>query len=232
MGIGSESESGERDSPLFAQTVRLVRIAGWLMITAALSSIPGTLALEPMPALSDYMVISITVLTGIVYLLAPARWLTPLWIHVSIVGGAFAIAATVAIFGPDYGFFFALLAIYAAYAVGSRATFAAYLVLLILALFAPIAYEGEVGEDEGERPDLVALPVMLISAVAVRELRETLERRQRRYRAFADEAIALATRIRGSARGEAGDAEAIEERLDELSARTSGESPEGGSAPG
>lgn len=222
MGSARRRRITERGSPLFEQTVRLVRIAGWLMIAAAVFGVPASLALKPAPPLSDYGLAALTLAAGLLYLLAPQRWLSSAWIHVAIVGGALAVALAVALFSPDYGFFMVLPAIYAAYAVPRRDAFSLYLAVLALAIFLPLVYRGDLDEAEGgERPDLVTLPVMLISAVAVRELRETLERRQLEYRAFAREAIGLAQRIRGSARGDLGAApDPLDHRLEELSHRT------------
>jgi hypothetical protein len=187
-----------------AELVRLVRIAGWLMLTAALCSVPAALVLDPQPPVTDFVLPLATSLGGIALLLVPARWMADWWIYAIIGAGTAACAAGVAVFGGDYSFYFVIPAIYAAYALPTRRQFAAALVVLTLALFAPHLYRGgdetmghsEHAEGEGEEhPSLVTLPVMLIGAIAVRELRDTLQTRQRVYRNFAGEALELAARI-------------------------------------
>lgn len=182
-------------------TVRLVRIAGWLAITAAVLSVPASLTLTPAPAAREYLVPAATTALGAAYVTAPRAWIRPYWIDPGILLGVAAVAAGVAVFGPEYGLFFVLAGIYTAYALRTRAEVATSLVAIARPVRAP-----------GLRPRRRRPPV--------RELRETLERRQRQYRAFADEAIALATRIRGSARG---DPDALDDRLDELAARSRAE---------
>jgi hypothetical protein len=184
--------------------VRLVRIAGWLMVTAAVFSVPAALVLTPQPPVTNFLLPLTTTVTGIGLLLVPERWISDWWLYVLIVGGTIQCAAGVAVFGGDYSFYFVIPAIYAAYTLPSRRQFAAALAVMTLALFAPHVYRGgdetlghtEHSEGNGEEhPSLVTLPVMLICAVAVRELRETLQTRQRVYRDFAGEALALAERI-------------------------------------
>jgi hypothetical protein len=187
-----------------AEVVRLVRIAGWLMLAAAVFSVPAALALDPRPPVTDFILPLVTALGGIGLLLVPPGWLADRWIYVIIGVGTVACAAGVAVFGGDYSFYFVIPAIYAAYALPTRRQFAAALVVFTLALFAPYVYRGgdetnghseHSGGDGEEHPSLVTLPVMLIGAIAVRELRDTLQARQRVYRNFAGEALELAARI-------------------------------------
>jgi hypothetical protein len=187
-----------------AELVRLVRIAGWLMLTAAVFSVPAALVLDPQPPLTDFLLPLTTSACGIGLLVVPSRWMADWWIYAIIGLGTAACAAGVAVFGGDYSFYFVIPAIYAAYVLPSRRQFVAALAVFTLALFAPYVYRGgdetnghtEHAEGGGEEhPSLVTLPVMLIGAVAVRELRDTLQARQRVYRDFAGEALELATRI-------------------------------------
>jgi hypothetical protein len=200
LGAAEDKAREERRAVL----VRLVRIAGWLMVTAAVFSVPAALVLSPQPPVIDFVMPLTTTVTGIALLLVPARWMSEWWLYVIIVGGTIQCAAGVAVFGGDYSFYFVIPAIYAAYTLPSRRQFAAALAVMTLALFAPHIYRGgdetlghsEQAESSGEEhPSLVTLPVMLICAIAVRELRETLQTRQRVYRDFAGEALALAERI-------------------------------------
>jgi hypothetical protein len=186
------------------ELIRLVRIGGWLMLTGAVFSVPAALVLDPRPPVTDFILPLITTLTGLVLLVAPARWISEWWIYAGIGVGTVECAVGVAVFGGDYSFYFVIPAIYAAYALPTRRQFAAALVVFTLALFAPHIYRAgdetmghsEHADGKGEEhPSLVTLPVMLIGAIAVRELRDTLQSRQRVYRNFAGEALELAARI-------------------------------------
>jgi hypothetical protein len=116
--------------------VRLVRIAGWLMVTAAVFSVPAALVLSPQPPVTDFLMPLTTTVTGIALLLVPARWMSDWWLYVIIGGGTLQCEAGVAVFGGDYSFYFVIPAIYAAYTLPSRRQFAAALVVMTLA-FSP-----------------------------------------------------------------------------------------------
>jgi hypothetical protein len=185
-----EARQGRR-----AEVVRLVRIGGWVMLTAAVFSVPAALVLDPRPPAADFTLPVINAVVGIALLMVPARWMAEWWVHAIIATITAACIVRVALFGGDYAFYFVIPAIYAAYALPSRRQFAAALVVLALGLFATMGHS-EHSEGSGEEhPSLVTLPVMLIGAIAVRELRDTLHARQRVYRDFAGEALELAARI-------------------------------------
>jgi hypothetical protein len=177
-------------------SVRLVRIAGILLLTGSVFSIPGGVVIEPAPPLTDYWVslTGATIAAGL--LLAPSAWITGPWVHFSLLVGVVLIAVAVGVFSDDYAFFYVITAIYGAFALRRKAEVLAYVVLLTLALLAPLVYDDRIKEQLHHI--FVVLPVLLISALFVVYLRESLERNARNYAELAGEADALASRIRRS----------------------------------
>lgn len=181
-----------------ADTVRLVRIAGVLLLTGSLFSIPGGIVIEPSPPLTNYLVSLIGVLIAAVLLLAPPSWITRAWVYFSLLVGVVLIAIAVDIFSDDYAFFYVITAIYGAFALRRKSELIAYVGLLTLALLAPIVYDDQIKEQLHHI--FVVLPVLLISALFVLYLRESLERNLRNYAELAGQADALASRIRRTVR--------------------------------
>jgi hypothetical protein len=187
-GTGSRAATDPEDS------VRLVRIAGILLLTGSVFSIPGGVVIEPTPPLTDYWVslTGATIAAGL--LLAPSVWITRAWVYFSLVVGVVLIAVAVGVFSDDYAFFYVITAIYGAFALRRKAEVSAYVALLTLALLAPLVYDDRIKEQLHHI--FVVLPVLLISALFVVYLRESLERNARNYAELAGEADALASRIR------------------------------------
>jgi hypothetical protein len=175
--------------------------------------------LDPPPEPEAHLVGLTGVVVGILALLAPWERLSPNWLHVLLLAGVVEVAVAVAVFSDDFAFYYVAVAAFAAYAVRDRRAIALYIGLLTLALLAPLVYD-----DENLRTQvhhiLVTLPVFLIIGGLVLYLREVLEKRERSYRAFALEAVSLASRIRGNPPRNAGDgADELDVMLDELAAQ-------------
>jgi hypothetical protein len=189
-GVGATAAAQGGDA------VRLVRIAGVLLLTGSVFSIPGGMVIEPAPPLTDYWVslTGATVAAGL--LLAPSAWITRTWVHFSLLVGVVLIAVAVGVFSDDYAFFYVITAIYGAFALRRKAEVFAYVALLTVALLAPLVYDDRIKEQLHHI--FVVLPVLLISALFVVYLRESLERNVRDYAELAGEADALASRIHRS----------------------------------
>jgi hypothetical protein len=177
-------------------TVRMVRIAGVLLLTGSLFSIPSGMVIEPAPPLTDYWVSLTGALIAAALLLVPSAWITRAWVYASLLVGVVLIAIAVDLFSDDYAFFYVITAIYGAFALRRKAEVTAYVALITLALLAPLVYDDQIKEQLHHI--FVVLPVLLISALFVVYLRESLERNVRNYAELAGEADALASRIRRS----------------------------------
>jgi hypothetical protein len=217
--IGDAGGLGTTDGDERDDIVRLVRLAGVLLLTGSLFSIPGGLVLEPQPALYKHVLALVGTLVAGAFLLAPAARIGRAWIYAALGVGTVLIGIGVAIFSDDYAFFYVVTAIYAALALPDRRELAVYMALLTAALLAPLVYDDSLKQQLHHI--LVTLPVLFISVFCVRYLRETLLARERMYRGFARDAVDLALRIRRSSAGaEPGADEGIRElqRLQELAA--------------
>lgn len=129
------------------QAVRLVRMAGALMVTGAVFSFPASLSQTPQPPTAAFLLPVATTMAGIATFLLPARLVDQRWIPAIVVIGIAQVMATVQVFGRDYGFYYVLVAIYGGYALVSRRAFAATLAAATVALFFP-AVTG-IGDDAG-----------------------------------------------------------------------------------
>jgi TRAP-type C4-dicarboxylate transport system permease small subunit len=194
VGDGGGTNSGPATGP--GDSVRLVRVAGVLLLTGSVFSIPGGIVIEPTPPLTDYWVslTAATIAAGL--LLAPSGWITRAWVYLSLVVGVVLIAVAVGVFSDDYAFFYVITAIYAALALRRKKEVLGYAALLTVALLAPLVYDDRIKEQLHHI--FVVLPVLLISALLVVYLRENLERNARNYAQLAGEADALASRIHRS----------------------------------
>lgn len=200
-----------------AERRRLANVGALLFVVGSATSIPAGLLLDPPPRLYEHVVGLIGITLGLMYLRLPWERMSDNWLHVIPIVGVAEVIAGVAIFSEDYSFFLVLGAMYVAFTVRDNRVLAGYAAYFIAALVAPLTYW------DGDRSDLahtllVTLPVLIIGAFAVRYFRDTLEKRERQYRVFANEAIALAERIRGGHPTEPGFThEDFERRLGELS---------------
>ena len=194
--VGDGDGNGSAAVAVPDDSVRLVRIAGVLLLTGSVFSIPGGVVIEPTPPLTDYSVslTGATIAAGL--LLAPPAWITRTWVHFSLLVGVVLIAVAVGVFSDDYAFFYVITAIYGAFALRRKAEVFAYVALLTAALLAPLVYDDQIKEQLHHI--FVVLPVLLISALFVVYLRESLERNVRNYAELAGEADALASRIHRS----------------------------------
>lgn len=191
---------------------RLGRFGGLLLLIGSASSFPAGLVLDPPPPLSNHLLALGGVAAGAILLYAPWRRMSSHWLHAVLILGAAETTAGIYIFSDDYAFYLVLIAMYAAFVVRSQAVLAAYLALFV-SLLASMLVVDDTSISQPAHHVLVVLPVLLIAPAIVSYLRTTLERRERAYRGFAQEAVTLATRIRGTD-GRAPDL--FERRLQEL----------------
>jgi hypothetical protein len=187
--MGTRADEGE-------STVRLVRVAGVLLLTGSLFSIPSGAVLEPPPPLTDYSISAAGMLIAAGLLVSPARWITRAWVYASLLVGVVLIALAVGLFSDDYAFFYVVTGIYGAFALRRKTEVVANVALITVALLAPLVYSDEISEQLHHI--FVVLPVLLISSLFVVYLRESLEQNVRRYAQLAGEADELASRIRRS----------------------------------
>ena len=193
---GTVTGRGTLEADPSADTVRLVRIAGVLLLTGSLFSIPSGIVIEPTPPVTDFWISLTGALISTALLIAPPSWITRAWVYASLLVSVVLIALAVDFLSDDYAFFYVVTAIYGAFALRRKAEVMAYVALLTLALLSPLAYDDQIKEQLHHI--FVVLPVLLISALFVVYLRESLERNARSYAELAGEADALASRIRRS----------------------------------
>jgi signal transduction histidine kinase len=186
---------------------RLGRFGGVLLVLGAAMSIPARLALDPPPEWGEHLIAASAAAAGLLAYFAPWERLADAWLHLAMIVATVEIAIGVGVLSDDYAFYYVLVAMYAAYVVRDRTVLLLYILLFTVALAAPVAYSERDATEEA-RHILITMPVLVIAAAIVRYLRDTLERREEQYRNFANEAVALAARIRGPGGGE--------DRLDEL----------------
>jgi hypothetical protein len=191
--MGGGNGDGKGTAASSDDVVRLVRIAGVLLVTGSLFSIPSGMVIEPPPPLSHYWISLTGLLIAGGLLAAPSAWITRAWIYASLLIGVALTALAVGVFSDDYALFYVITAIYGALVLRRKGEVTAYVALITLALLAPLAYDDRIKEQLHHI--FVVLPVLLISALFVVYLRETVERNARNYAQFAGEADALASRI-------------------------------------
>lgn len=199
---------------------RLGRFAGVLLLAGALVSFPAGVVLEPAPDAPAHLIGLATLLTGIAAFFAPWERMSANWLHLGLIVSTVEIAAGVAVFSDDFGFFYVIVGMYAAYVIRDRAVLIAYMVFFAAALLAPLVYSDDDLSDQVHHI-LIVVPVFAIAVFIVRYLRDTLELREREYRHFAFEAVSLAERIRG--RPDGGLEGDLEERLGRLAEGADGE---------
>jgi hypothetical protein len=204
--------------------VRLVRIAGLLLLAGSVFSVPSALALDPQPPVAEFLVSATGFGVSFVLLFAPGDRINGSWIPFCLAIGIVLTALAVGLMSDDYAFFYVVIAIYAAFALRTRLELVVFSVVIGAALFAPLVYSDEVRVQVHHI--LVTVPVLVISLIFVRYLRETLEARERTYLGFAKEAVDIAQRIRDRSRASMEGIAEEQRRLDELAERTRVKRPE------
>lgn len=220
----SIARAREAFAPDRQEVVRLVRIAGVLLLAGSVFSIPSALALDPRPSLAEFLVPAAGFAVSLLLLFAPERRIGAGWILFAVAIGTVLTGLAVGFLSDDYAFFYVVIAIYAAFALRSRAELIVFVLAVGAALFAPLVYSDEFRVQLHHI--LVTAPVLAISLIFVRYLRETLESRERAYRGFAAEAIEIAQRIRDRSRASLGGIAEEQRRLDELAERARAEQAE------
>jgi hypothetical protein len=174
---------------------RYATIAGVLCAGVSLSTLASSLALEAAPAITAIGLAAFGLLLSFLCFAVPwervGRRTTELAPALAIL--AIAIATTT--IDPTYGFYLVLVAACVAYMVSRPRVIELHLSLIALALVAPIVLEPE-GARKALACALIFGPAALgVTAIAV-YMRRTSDAREAAYREFANDALALAARIR------------------------------------
>jgi hypothetical protein len=171
-------------------------LAGLGFVGAALLAVPSTLLLDPTPPAENYLATVGALFTGLVCMSLPWERMDQRWLHAV---GALATAETavgVALFGQAYVAIYFLVAIAAAYVTAEPKPLLVHLGLIGLALFGPLVY-GPAEPRETLHVALVTYPLLILTAGTFAYVRSRMVADHRSYRLFAEETLALATRIAG-----------------------------------
>lgn len=171
-------------------------LAGLGFIGAALFAVPSTLLLEPVPPASSYLLTVAGVLSGFLCIALPWERMDVRWLHVAGVVATIEAAGAVAVFGMPYVAFFFLVAVSVAYVSPDPRHVAGHLALIGLALIGPVAY-GPGSDRVTLQLALVVFPLLALTTGIFAYLRMRMVADHRSYRLFAEETLALATRIAG-----------------------------------
>jgi hypothetical protein len=177
---------------------RYAAVAGALCAGVSLCTLASSLALDAAPAMTAIGLAAFGLLLSFLCFAVPweraSRWTIDLAPGAAILG--IAIATTT--IDPTYGFYLVLVAACVAYMVSRPAVVGLHLGLIGLALVAPIVFEPD-GARTAVASALIFGPgVIAASAIAV-YMRRTSDAREAAYRDFANDAMALAARIRSRA---------------------------------
>ena len=171
-------------------------LAGLGIIGAAIFAVPSTLLLEPQPQPEAYLSTVAGLATGLACMALPWERIDARWLHLVGVLATVEAAWAVAVFGQAYTAFFFLIAVAVAYVTPDPKSLLPHLVLIGLVLFAPVAYGPEDARSTIQMA-LVVYPLLVLTAGIFAYLRQRMVADHRSYRLFAEETLALSTRIAG-----------------------------------
>ena len=171
--------------------------AGGLLLAVSLSALPSSFLLTDRPSLIAYLVLALGAMAGLACLRAPWNWLPSRWLHVPTLLATGVVCAWIAFTNVDYGVYYVLVAAYAGYVFRWREQAIAEVGVALLAMLVPLLYKPD-HNDVGLHT-LVLFPVLMIAAGGAIYARNRMEDQRREYRAFAQQALELALRIRGDA---------------------------------
>ena len=171
-------------------------LAGLGFIGAALFAVPSTLLLEPVPPASSYLLTVAGLLSGFICIALPWERMDVRWLHVAGVVATIEAASAVAVFGMPYVAFFFLVAVSVAYVSPDPRPVAGHLAFIGLALLGPLAYGPESAKATLQLA-LVVFPLLALTTGIFAYLRMRMVADHHSYRRFAEQTLALATRIAG-----------------------------------
>ncbi|MEJ7875349.1 MAG: hypothetical protein WKF62_01710 [Solirubrobacterales bacterium] len=171
-------------------------LAGMGIIGAAIFVVPSTLFLEPAPPSESYLATIAGLVTGLICMALPWERMDFRWLHVVGVIATVEAAVAVAVFGQSYAAFFFLIAVAVAYVTPESRALLAHILVIGIALFGPVVW-GPAGAEETLQVALVIFPLLCLSTGIFSYLRRRMVTDRASYHVFAEETLALATRIAG-----------------------------------
>ena len=177
------------------QRTRYGRLAALLFGAGALTTLPASVLLEPVPGPEILLITALGVASAIVCWHLPWERLPGWSLDAVTAAGTLEVLIVCHVVDDTYRLLYFVVVAFAALVLPTRERVLIQLVLVVLALVEPTTHDDGLGREHA-RIALLFAPVILIVAGTVRYLRETLESRERASRAFAREAIELAIRLR------------------------------------
>jgi hypothetical protein len=174
---------------------RYAAIAGVLCAGASLCTLASSLALDAASAATAIGLAAFGLLLSILCFTVPWDRVGRRTIEFAPALAIMAVAVATTTIDPTYGFYLVLVAACIAYMFSRPRVIELHLALIALALVAPIAFESE-GTRSAVACALIFGPAAIgVTAIAV-YMRRTSDAREAAYREFANDALALAARIR------------------------------------
>jgi hypothetical protein len=174
---------------------RYAAIAGVLCAGVSLCTLASSLALDAAPAMTAIGLAAFGLLLSFLCFAVPwERAGTPM-VDLAPAAAILAIAIATTTIDPTYGFYLVLVAACVGYMVSRTRVIGLHLALIALALVAPIVLDPEVARKALACALIFGPGVVAVSAIAV-YMRRTSDARDAAYREFANDAMALAARIR------------------------------------
>lgn len=171
------------------------RLAGWLVLSGVVISVPSALLSEPGSPPTDFILTALGLVTGVALLRAPWERSGPRVLHGVAAVATLETILAIAVFDSLYAYFYPLIMVYVAFVFTSRREVLFHFLIIAAALFVPLVY----GPSNDDRSNLFwasfVLPVVATSGLMVTVLREQLDRNARDVRELAGEASATTAAI-------------------------------------
>jgi len=171
-------------------------LAGLGFIGAALFAIPSSILLEPSPPSGAYLLTIAALASGFACMALPWERINPRWLHAVGVLATIQAAAAVALFGQSFVVVYFLIGLGVAYVAPDPRIVAGHLALIVIALVGPVVY----GPDSVRatlQQAFIVFPNLVLATSLTAYLRMRMVADRASYRHFAEQTLALASRIAG-----------------------------------
>ncbi len=174
---------------------RYATVAAMLCASASLFLLLTALLLDEAELLTVLTLAGLGLCLAGFYLALPWERLPRVWVVAAPAGAILLAAAAAVAIDPSYGFYLVFIAGFTAYTFEDRRVILGHLGLIALALAAPIALVPD-STREALAAALIYGPGVILLAGLAAYIRDRTDARERAYRQFAEDALALAWRIR------------------------------------
>ena len=174
---------------------RYAAVAGVLCAGVSLCTLASSIALESAPALTAIGLAAFGLLLSFLCFTVPWERVDGRVVDVAPAAATLTIAVATTTIDPTYGFYLVIVAALVGYTFSRSRVIEFHLAVIALALVAPIALEPEATRKAIGCALIFGPAVIAVTAIAV-YMRRTSDAREAAYREFANDALALAARIR------------------------------------